>query len=147
MLLLLIALLLVGFLAVSAILARVFSIDGAERAAIISLVQAEGRGDQAAMIRQLYRCTSPACHARVAEDAARLRRPGHVGIALINPSSGFALTSTTGTARVAWYADDPRPVVQCVKVQRSGNALTGFRVRLLKLSRRITSDTACPARY
>ncbi len=146
-LLLLVAAILVVFLAISAVLARVFSVDGAERAAIVSLVQAEGRGDQAGMLRQLFRCTSPACRARVAEDAAKLKRPGHVGIALINPSAGFALTGSLGTARVAWYAQDPRPVVQCVKVRRTGNALIGFRIRLLELSLRMKTDGACPARY
>ena len=147
MLLLLIVVLVALFLAISAVLARVFSVDGAERAAIVSLVQAEARGDRAGMIRQLYACSGAACRARVAEDATKLERPGRVGIALINPSAGFALTGSLGTARVAWYAADPRPVVQCVRVRRTGNALTGFRIRLLELSRRITTDGACPARY
>lgn len=146
-LILLIAAVLVVFLLISAVLARVFSIDGAERAAIIKLVQAEARGDQAAMIHQLYRCSDAGCRARVAQDATSLRRAGQVGIAEINTSAGFALTGTTGTARVAWNAADPRPVVQCVRVRRSGNALTGFRVELLRLSRKIKSDRACPARY
>jgi hypothetical protein len=147
MLMLMIAVVLAVFLVVSAVLARVFSIDGAERAAITSLVQAEARGDQAAMIRQLYQCTSSACHERVALDASRLRMPGHVSIVLINPSAGFAFGSTLGTARVAWIAGSSLPMVQCVKVRRAGNALTGFRVRLLELSVRIKSDHACPARY
>ena len=60
-LIVLIAVGLVVFLAVSAILARVFSIDGAERSAITALVQAEARGDQSGMIKQLYHCGDPAC--------------------------------------------------------------------------------------
>jgi hypothetical protein len=137
---------LVVFVLVSAILARVFSIDGAERGALTSLVQAEGRGDAAAMIRLMYRCDA-ACRARVSLDASRLRRAGQVGIAEINPSAGFALGSTIGTARVAWYAADPRPVVQCVRVRRAGSALSGFHVELLELSLRIKSDRDCPKRY
>jgi hypothetical protein len=143
----LIAVGLVVFLVVSAILARVFSIDGAERSAITSLVQAEARGDQAGMIRQLYHCGDAACRARVAYDAGALRRSGRVSIILINPSAGFSLTGSTGTARVAWNVENSLPFVQCVKVQRAGNALSGLRIRLLKISRRITSDTACPANY
>ncbi len=143
----LIAVCLVVFLLVSAILARVFSIDGAERSAITSLIQAEARGDQAGMIRQLYHCGDPACRQRVAYDAGKLRLPGRVSIILINPSAGFSLSGTTGTARVAWNAGNSLPVVQCVRVQRAGNALSGLRIRLLELGKRIKSDTACPAKY
>jgi hypothetical protein len=37
--------------------------------------------------------------------------------------------------------------VQCVRVRRAGNALTGFHVELLELSRRIPSNKDCPRRY
>lgn len=134
------------FFVVSAILARVFSIDGAERGALTSLVQAEARGDANAMVRLMYHCDA-ACRTRASADAAALKRPGRVGIAEINPSAGFSLGTTEGTARVAWFATDPRPVVQCVRVRRAGNALSGFHVELLVLSRRIRSDKDCPKRY
>jgi hypothetical protein len=135
------------FLAISAILARIFSVDGAERAAIISLVQAEERGDERAMLRQMYRCISPACRDRIAYDAAAYKRPGKVQIAEINTSAGFALGSTIGTARVAWFATDLRPVVQCIRVRRAGSALTGFTIQLLAVSKRIISDSSCPPAY
>jgi hypothetical protein len=135
------------FLAISAILARVFSVDGAERAALTALVQAEGRGDYEAMLHQMYRCTSPACRDRIAYDAAAYERPGRVQIAEINTSAGFALDSTIGTARIAWFASDPRPVVQCVRVRRAGNALTGFTIRLLQVSAKIKSSADCPKHY
>jgi hypothetical protein len=48
---------------------------------------------------------------------------------------------------VAWRAGSSLPVVQCVRVRRAGNALTGFQVELLKLSRRIASDSNCPSQY
>jgi hypothetical protein len=99
------------------------------------------------MIRQLYHCDNPACRQRVADDAGRLKLPGSVSIILINPSAGFSLTGTTGTARVAWNAGNSLPVVQCVKVQRAGNALSGLGIRLLEIGKRIKSDTACPAKY
>ena len=81
----------------------------------------------------------------MAYDAGKLKLPGSVSIIQINPSAGFSLTGTIGTARVAWNAGNSLPVVQCVRVQRAGNALTGLTVRLLKLSKRIQSDAACPA--
>jgi len=145
-LIVLIALAVIVFLAISAILARVFSVDGAERAALTSLVQAEARGDQAAMLRDMYRCDA-ACRQRVAYVAQAYKRPGVVQIADLTTSAGFALGSTTGTARVAWYARNPYPVVQCIRVQRAGDALTGFTIRLLKISKKIYSDSSCPPSY
>lgn len=139
---------LVVFLAISGVLARVLSIDGAERTAITSLIQAEARGSASGMIARLRGCAeSPGCQRRAAEDASTLRRSGSVKILELNESAGFSLGSTEGTARVAWRAGAALPVVQCVLVRRAGNALTGLRIELLKVSRRIKSDTACPARY
>jgi hypothetical protein len=147
-LLLVIGLGLLAFLAVSALLARVLSIDSAERSAITALIQAEARGDAAAMIRQIQGCSrSAACQRRAAADALELRRPGAVKILELNPSAGFSLRSTLGTARVAWRAGGGLPIVQCVRVRRGGNALSGLRVKLLEISLRIRSDSACRARY
>lgn len=147
-LLLLIAVGVVLFLAISAVLARVFSIDGAERAAVTSLVQAEARGDLAAMVADLNGCReSPACQVRAARDATKLAHPGTLLILQLNPSAGFSLGTTLGTARVAWRAGDGLPVVQCVRVRRAGNALSGLHVQLLEISRRIPSGDDCPAKY
>jgi hypothetical protein len=100
------------------------------------------------MIGRIKGCSSsPACRARIATNAAALRRPGAVSILQLQPSAGFSLTGTVGTARVAWTAGSSLPVVQCVRVRRAGNALTGFHVDLLELSRRIASDSNCPKRY
>ncbi len=145
---LLIVLLAVVFLVVSALLARALSVDGAERAAIVSLLAAEARGDAAGMIARLHGCAAdPACRARVAVDAAYLRRPGKVLILELNPSAGFSLGSTTGTARVAWRAGGALPIVQCVRVRRAGSILSGLRIELLRLSVRIRTDSDCPASY
>jgi hypothetical protein len=136
------------FLAVSAVLARVLSIDGAERSAITSLMQAEASGNTAAMIGRIEHCRqSPSCQARVAEDVAYLHRAGSVAILELNPSAGFSLGSTTGTARVAWRAGSALPIVQCVRVRRAGNALSGLRVELLVLSVRIKTDGDCPPHF
>lgn len=143
-----IVLALLVFLAISAVLARVFSIDGTEQTAITLLVKDEAAGNQSAMIGRIKGCdTNAACRARVATDAAKLRRSGTVSILQLQPSAGFSLTSTVGTARVAWRAGSTLPVVQCVRVRRGGDALTGFQVEILWLSRRIASDSNCPKRY
>lgn len=136
------------FLIVSALLTRALSIDGAERAAITALVQAEARGDVPAMLTRIQRCRqSSFCRARVAADASALTRPGHVLILELNPSAGFSLGSTLGTARVAWRAGTSLPIVQCVRVHRAGNALSGLHVELLEISPRIKSDRDCPPRF
>jgi hypothetical protein len=136
------------FLAISALLARVFSVDDAERAAITSLVRAEATGDVNGMISRVYQCdTSAVCKRRVSTDASQLRRPGAVLILEIDTSAGFSLTSTLGTARVAWRAGSALPVTQCVKVRRAGNALSGLRVQLLEISLREPTDSSCPPTY
>jgi hypothetical protein len=136
------------FLAISALLARAFSIDGAERAAITSLVQAEARGDRTGVLSSLQGCTSSgACRAQIAAKVAPLRRPGHVTIIQIQPSAGFSLTSTLGVARVAWSAGTSLPVVQCIRVRRAGNAISGLHVELLAITPRIATDSDCPSRF
>ena len=136
------------FLVISALLARVLSIDGAERSAIAGLVAAEARGAAADMVRRIAGCRqNPACQARVSENARELARTGKVSILELNPSAGFSLGSTLGTARVAWRAGSSLPIVQCVRVRRAGNALSGLRVELLEISARIKSDSDCPRRY
>jgi hypothetical protein len=138
----------VVFVVVSALLARALSVDGAERGAITSLVQAEARGDQAGVMASIEGCSArPACRARIAEEVAPLRRPGAVSIIQIQPSAGFSLGSTSGTARVAWTAGGSLPVVQCLHVRRAGNVLSGLRVELLAITRRLQTDADCPARF
>jgi hypothetical protein len=136
------------FLAISVVLARVFSLDGTEQTAITSLVKDEAAGNPSAMIGRIKGCNAnAACRARVATDAVKLRRSGTVSILQLQPSAGFSLTSTVGTARVAWRAGSSLPVVQCVRVRRGGDAFTGFNVELLELSRRIASDSNCPSSF
>ncbi len=136
------------FLAVSGLLARVFSANSAEQSAITSLVKDEASGDTNAVIGDISGCrTSPACRARASENAAALKRTGAVSIIQIQPSTSFSIAGTQGTARVAWNVGGSHPFVQCVQVRRTGNVVSGLRVDLLVVSRRIKSDAACPARY
>jgi hypothetical protein len=136
------------FLAVSALLARAFSANGAERSAITTLVQAEARGDSEAVLRQIQDCrTTPSCRQRVAQNAAALRRPGTVSILQLQTSTDFSLTSTLGTARVAWRANGSLPIVQCLRVRRAGDVVSGLRVELLEISPRLKGDAVCPRRF
>jgi hypothetical protein len=136
------------FLVISALLARAFNVGDAENAAITSLVQAEARGDSAEVISLIAGCrASAACRARAAAVTVALRHPGNVSIAEINPSSTFSVTSTQGTARVAWVAGGSLPRVQCLRVRHAGNVLQGFTIELLTVSRRIASDADCPSRF
>jgi hypothetical protein len=135
------------FVAISALLARAFSADGAERSAVTSLVGAEARGDANGIIDRIQGCrASAACRSRAAYDARRLRHPGTVSILQIQPSTGFSLTSTLGYARVAWNVGGSLPIVQCVKVRRAGDVLSGLRIELLWLTVKLPGDAGCPAR-
>jgi hypothetical protein len=145
---LLIALGVIVFLVISAVLARVFSADGAERAAITTLLRAEARGDQHAMLAQIQNCgASEQCRARVAANAAALTHAGTVSILQLQPSTSFSLMSTLGTARVAWDVGNSLPIVQCVRVRRAGNALSGLKIELLAISPRINSEADCPTTF
>lgn len=147
----LIALIVLGavlFLVISALLARVLSVSGAEQAAITSLVQAEARGDSHGMAALIKGCgESPACRQRVAQDATKLARKGRVTILQLNQSAGFSLSSTVGSARVAWRAGNGLPVVQCVRVRRAGDVLSGMHIELLEVSAKISGGAYCPRRY
>lgn len=138
----------VVFLVISALLARVLSVGGAEDSAITALVRAEARGQAAAVRAAITGCARrPACRERTALLAATLRRAGTVQIIQIQPSAGFSLGPSTGTARVVWLAGGSLPRVQCVRVRRAGGALAGYRVQLLEVSARIRTNADCPARY
>ena len=137
------------FLVISALLARVFSANSAEQSAITALVQSEARGDVTAVVGEVTNCrTDTACRQRAATNAASLRHAGSVSIIQLQPSTSFSLGGTEGTARVAWNVSSyALPIVQCIKVRRAGNPISGLKVELLEVSRRISSDAACPARY
>jgi hypothetical protein len=136
------------FLVLSTLLARALSVGGAEDSAITDLVKAEARGDVGGVVGLIDGCRdAAACRTRAATNAHALQRPGTVSIIQIQPSAGFSLTSTEGTARVAWLVGSSLPRVQCVRVRRAGNVLEGFKVHLLRVSVRIKSNHACPAHY
>jgi hypothetical protein len=144
----LIALAVILFLLVSGLLARVWSADGAESAAVAALIRAEARGDENGMLIRMKGCrANVSCTARVGDLATRLREPGTTTILHFQSSTGFSLGGTLGTARVAWKVPSSLPIVQCVRVHRAGNALRGLHIELLAISPRIKSDADCPRTF
>ena len=137
------------FLVISALLARVFSANSAEQSAITALVQSEARGDVNAIVGDVTGCrTDAACRRRAATNAVALQHAGSVSIIQLQPSTSFSIGGTEGAARVAWNVGSyPLPIVQCVRVRRAGNPISGLTVELLEVSRRIASDADCPARF
>lgn len=129
---------------VGVLLARYLYTENVERADILRVLQAQARGDAAGELALLDGCRArAACAATVRAGAARLRRPGEVKLLSIKSATAGSLTSATGTSRVAWTVIGRLPVVQCVLVRRSGNALAGLHVALLSLSAPIAGEADC----
>lgn len=133
------------FLVVAAGVARWLTSEGRERSAVFSLLQAEAAGDVDAVVAKLHDCAGDAaCEAQARAAVARTKRPGEVKILLLQSDTAYALGSATGRTRVAWtIVDGGLPVVQCVTVRRTGNALFGREIELERLSSPIDSEASC----
>jgi hypothetical protein len=132
------------FLVISGILARYFSVENVERDHEWALMQAEARGDVKGMLAELPGCrASASCTATVRADAASLRRTGVVEILSTQSTTNHSLGGSTGETRVAWKVSGRYPVVQCVRVRRSGDFLTGISIALLRVGPRIASTADC----
>jgi hypothetical protein len=132
------------FLAISTLLARYLSAENAERDDILTVLQAQARGDAARELALLDGCrTRPSCAATVRTSASRLKRPGAIKILSIKSPTAQSPTAATGTSRVAWTVIDRLPVVQCVVVRRTGNFLTGLTISLRSLSAPIENEANC----
>lgn len=143
--LLLLAIAVVAFLIVSAGLARVLSANSAERAAIHDALDAQATGDPQALIAAIDGCADSAgCRATATANATRLRSSGKLELARLDLSTGFSLLDTTGTARVVWKTPSRLTVVQCARVHRAGNVVSGIEVDVVALSRPIGRETSCP---
>ena len=126
-------------------LARVLAADSRERSDVADLMRAQARGDTTGMLSQLSGCAAkPACAARVRANARALRRPGEVKLVRFDPSTTFALSPHTATARVVWNTlRTHRPVVQCVTVRRTGDILSGPGVQLRSVSGPLRGTAGC----
>jgi hypothetical protein len=137
---------LLPFVAISVGLARVLSANGAERSAILALVEAQARGDADALVARIDGCAErPACLAGARANAERLRAPGRVELVRLDPSTSFSLGGSGGVARVVWKTPSRTTVVQCVAVHRGGDVVGGLSVELRALSRPIGHQAACPS--
>jgi hypothetical protein len=136
-------------LLVSVELARFLQVDNVERDDALALIQAEARGDAAGMIAQLSGCReSPACVASVKREAAnpQVRRGGAVKLLSLDSQTANSPTAKSGTTRLAWTVIGSLPIVQCVKVTRTGNVLAGMHVRLTGLTDPIANEGLCRKR-
>lgn len=135
---------LVVFVALSVLLASYLSTENVERTDVLDLLRAEAAGDADGMIARLSGCSAhPGCVAQARQNAATLRRAGSVKILTLSSQTAYALTSASGTTRVAWTVIGRLPAVQCVTVSRSGNFLSGLSVTLTGLSRPIPGEADC----
>lgn len=129
---------------IGALLARYLSTENVERDDILAVLRAQARGDAARELALLDGCGArSSCATTVRASAVRLRRPGAVKILSIKSPTAGSLTTATGATRVAWTVIGRLPVVQCVVVRRSGDALRGLHVALLSLSAPIENEADC----
>jgi hypothetical protein len=134
----------VVFVAVSALVARAIGAGTTARNEVTDLVKLESRGDARAVVARLAGCADdPACRDRTTALVRRVRGGGRVRILRLDGVSGFALGDRTETARVAWKAGTRLPVVQCIRVRRTGDPVSGYRVRLLSVSAPIGRESGC----
>lgn len=143
---LLLALGVVLFLAVSVGLARVLNANGAEQSAIVALLRAQARGDAAAMVARIDGCARrPACVAGARRAATRLRSRGELELVRLDASTSFSLGGHDGVARAVWKTPSRTTVVQCVDVHRGGDVVGGLSVELRALSPPIGREASCPS--
>jgi hypothetical protein len=132
------------FLVISGALARFLSVENVERDDEAALLLAQVRGEPDAMLDKLTGCRQNAsCVATVRLNASRLRRRGEPKILSLKSPTAYSLTGAAGVSRVAWTVIGSSPVVQCVAVRRTGNALTGIHIHLLSLSAPISNSGDC----
>jgi hypothetical protein len=135
---------LVLFLIFSVLLARYLSTENVERTDIYAVLRAEAAGNADGVISHLAGCREHAgCVAQAQRNAAKLRRPGSVKILTLSSQTAYAVTSDSGTTRVAWTVLGRLPTVQCVSVTRKGNFLSGLSVTLTGLSAPIPGEADC----
>jgi len=134
------------FLGISFLLARALVGAGSERSKVLVILEAQARGDAAAMLAEMPPCRSdPTCARVTAERAALLKRPGEVEILNFEPSTQAAFTNQQGSARVVWRTPEREfPVVQCVIVRRKG-PLSGGGVTIASISNPVGLEAKCGA--
>jgi len=135
----------IAFLAVSVLVARVLSAASAERSAVVTLIEDQVSGDAAGVIADVKGCAKDAvCSSATRARVARLRSPrDRVEVVRFDGPSSFVLVSRTGVARIVWKTQTRLPTVQCVRVRRSGDVLSGFEVSVLGVSAPSGREESC----
>jgi hypothetical protein len=142
--LLAIAIAVLVFVAIAAVLARWLSAENDERAKVTDLLQAQARGDERAMLAQIDGCLDrPACVGTVAHNARTLRNPGKLEIVAYDSATRHTLGAASGPTRVVWKAPGRLPTVQCVAIRRTGNVLSGPSITVTGISEAIDREGPC----
>lgn len=135
----------IAFVFISVMLGRVIAAGNSERNAVIDVVKAQSHGDVSATIGRIDGCGSqPACVSHVESNVRHLFSRDRVRVLRIDGTTQFPLGSGGGVARIAWRAGNRLPIVQCVRLRRTGNPLSGFDVRVLALGGPIGRESICP---
>ena len=122
------------FVVVAVVAARFLTAENRERDAITALVNAEAQGRAGDVATRLESCPA-ACLRRLEPMIARLHGPGDVRLVRLDSATSYSLGRSEGWSRVVWVRGvDGRPVVQCVRVRRTGGPLTERSVTLLRLT-------------
>lgn len=134
------------FLLASGIVARVLAAQGAERTLLEQSIAAQAAGDSKSAAGLIADCASGSpCAQAVSGIVAKVKAPGlRAKILQIQPGTRISPGGDVGVARIAWRIDGRLPVVECVVVERTGNAVSGFEVRLNALSKPIQREGHCP---
>jgi hypothetical protein len=136
---------LAAFLVVSGVVARVIGAEAAARDEVEDVVKLEARGDAAGTVASIDGCArDEVCMDRITRLVRRVEAPGEVEVLRVDGISYAAVTGRTETARIAWKVGGRLPVVQCVRVKRTGDPLSGYEVSLLRVSNPIDRDADCP---
>ena len=142
----LVTLAVVAFGVTSVLVARLLGASTAARADVTELIKLQARGDAAGVARRIDGCRAdPGCTGRITAQTARLRTPGRVWIVRVDDVANLSLGSHTDTARVVWKAGARLTTVQCIRVRRDGNPVSGYDIDVLSLSPPIGRETSCPS--
>ena len=135
----------IAFIAISLGVGRMLAASGAERSQLEQVIRAEAKGDSAGLAALLPACgAGTACRAQVDEVIAKVGAPGQpLEILQIDGGTGSGAGSADGTARIAWHAGTRLPTVQCVKVHRSGDVISGFGIQIVSVSQPIAREGTC----
>lgn len=137
---------LVVFVAGSLAVGRVLAARGAERSLLEGVIRDQAKGDSAALAAGLPACgAGTKCRAQTEALVAKVSGPGKpLEILQITGGVGSGPGPAEGVARIAWHTGGGLPVVQCVAVKKSGSVISGFSLKIVKVSNPIAREGACP---